>query len=113
MSEPVPEPWKRKVREILQTGDLDRITMTLRAQTEWSAMFPKLYHYVLWDAIAEALKDPSLGGRWIDDMQETGETYAFIFQFKGKEVYTKINLRPDGRIIIIYSAHRPLKGEQP
>jgi len=113
MSEPVPESWKQRVREILQAGDIKQIIVTARAGIEWSAMFPQLYNCDLWDALAEALKNPDLRGRRVIDMEESGEIYAFIFIFKRKDIYTKINLRPDGKIIIIYSAHRPLKGDQP
>ena len=58
----------------------------------------------------EALKQPNLLGNQILEMDEEGEVYEFIFVHESQHVYSKINLCPDGTVIIIYSAHRPLKG---
>ncbi len=44
-------------------------------------------------------------------MDEEGETYEFFFTFEGVNLYAKVNLLPDGKIIIIYSAHKPNYGD--
>lgn len=45
-------------------------------------------------------------------MEEPGETYAFIFFYRNLAVYAKINLTAPEQVVIIYSAHRPVYGEQ-
>jgi len=44
-------------------------------------------------------------------MKERGTVYEFIFDHRQTKIYSKINLSPDGTVVIIYSAHRPLKGD--
>lgn len=113
MSEPefVPETWKQKVRDILRTGDENRIRVRGRARQDWAMMFPDHYDYPLLDALIEALEKPDLVGRQVHTMEEPGEVYEFIFDYRKRRVYSKINLSPDGEVVIVYSAHRPLKGD--
>lgn len=77
---------------------------------DWSDMFPSLFAYDLLIALSDALDNPDLPGQPVFGMQEAGEIYEFIFTHTKRQVYTKVNLCPDGKVIIIYSAHRPLKG---
>ena len=44
-------------------------------------------------------------------MDEPGETHSFIFRYGDSPLYTKINLTSQNQIVIVYFAHRPLKGE--
>src|SRR5262245_58961045 len=107
----VPEIWKTRVCFILDSGDRKKIVIRQRAIVDWSALFPDLFLCDLLSALSDALKDPELVGNQVLFMQEPGETYEFIFTYVKRRVYAKINLSPDGRVVIIYSAHRPLKGE--
>ncbi len=45
-------------------------------------------------------------------MKEPGETYAFWFYHRSTQLYGKINLLPNGKIILIYSSHTPRKGKE-
>jgi hypothetical protein len=45
-------------------------------------------------------------------MDEEGETYEFFFTFEGTTLYAKVNLLPSGKIVIIYSAHKPRFGDR-
>ncbi len=45
-------------------------------------------------------------------MEEPGETYGFIFHFRDLPIYAKVNLTTPEEIVIVYSAHRPLMGEE-
>jgi hypothetical protein len=107
----VPEQWRTRVRFILDSGDRKKIVVRQRALNDWSALFPALFTCDLLSALSEALKDSELAGNPVLFMEEPGETYEFIFSYAARRVYSKINLSPDGKIVIIYSAHRPLKGE--
>jgi hypothetical protein len=73
-------------------------------------MFPGDFDYDRNEAIAAAIQDPTLLGRRVFGMEEPGDVYEFIFSHRSRNVYAKINLQPNGDVIV-YSAHRPLKGE--
>lgn len=111
MASPIPSHWREKVCKILDADDRKRIILRQRAIQDWSDLFPDLFTCDLLIALSEALEQPDLIGRPIADMEEDGEVYEFIFTYSNRAVYSKINLCPDGTAIIIYSAHRPLKGE--
>lgn len=73
-------------------------------------LFPD-YNDNLPEVLADVMGDEKLHGRRVHDMNEPGETYEFIFEYKKQRIYSKINLTPGGEAIIVYSAHRPLKGD--
>lgn len=110
MGSKVPEEWKAKVREVLSSDDRKRIQIRQRALTDWSALFPELFSYQLLEALCDALSDSELIGNQVFTMDEPGEVYEFIFSYKKRYIYSKLNLCPNGTIVIVYSAHRPLKG---
>ena len=107
----VPEQWRLRVCFILDSGDRKSIAIRQRALNDWSALFPTLFTCDLLSALSEALREPELVGNQVMFMQEPGETYEFIFTYAERRVYAKVNLSPDNKLVIIYSAHRPLKGE--
>jgi hypothetical protein len=111
MPHPIPADWRSAVRSILKRGGMSCIVRK-SARSDWRDMFPDQgYDYQIFDALATALDDNTLIGQYpIPGMKEPGTTYEFIFQHESRLVYTKINLLPDKRVIIIYSTHRPLKG---
>lgn len=98
--------------DILAAGDLKRILVRKRAIDDWSALFPHLFTYHLYEALTEALSDDNLAGNQVFGMDEPGQVYEFIFTYEKRLVYAKLNLCPDGTVVIVYSAHRPLKGNQ-
>ena len=110
MASLIPDEWKRKVREALNSGEQSRVRVRLRASQDWDATFPDAFQYRLLAAIADALKAPGImGGR--KTMKEPTETYAFFFTFAKIRMYTKVGLMPDGTVVIVYSAHKPEKGD--
>jgi len=76
---------------------------------DWEALFPDTFLNDLYPAIAAALKSPDLESKRVDNMAEPGVTFEFFFQHRNRKLFGKICLQPDGRVIIIYSAHRPLR----
>lgn len=99
------------MRVILDSGDMRKsVIIRERARLNWSDLFPSLFASDLLSALSDALDDSEILGNQVLGMQEPGETYEFIFTHASRQVYAKINLCPDGKVIIIYSAHRPLKG---
>lgn len=73
-------------------------------------MFPGAFDCELNDALAAAVDDPTLVGRQVFGMEEPGEVYEFIFRREERAVYAKICLQRPDLVVIVYSAHRPLKG---
>lgn len=74
-------------------------------------MFPGAFDLELKDALAAAVADSTLKGRKVLTMEEPGEVYDFIFSHEGRKVYSKICLQEPDLVVIVYSAHRPLKGD--
>lgn len=109
MAERIPDNWKKAVTAILDKG-LERVKITLRAQQNFEELFPDTFNYNLIEVFADALRIPDLSGNKIEGMSPKGETYEFIFEYRRKLVYGKVCLREDGKLVVIFSAHRPLKG---
>ena len=111
----IPPEWRTAVAGILRSGDRKRIHTTRESDRTWEAAFPSgedAWDYVRFDAMAIALENPCIQGQRITTMKEPGETYEFFFTHRNNLMYGKINLKPDGKIILIYSSHTPRKGEK-
>jgi hypothetical protein len=110
---PIPAAWKASVGSILREGNKAKIFTTQQSVFDWEAAFPSdSWDYIRFGAIADALEQEDIQGRKILDMQEEGEVYAFWFYYQRKQLYAKINLLPNGQLILIYSSHLPRKGTE-
>ena len=107
----IPKQWRDTVREILESCDSSRIVVTMRAKRDWEATFPLSFEFEMYKALGAALGDDQLEGNCVEGMTPPGEVYEFFFEYDGRKLYGKINLLPNGRLVIVYSAHVPLKGE--
>ncbi len=108
MPERIPDNWRTAVVNILKGGHSDRIEVCLRAWLDFQSLFSAAFTYEIYDAFILALKDPELLGNRVYGMKPEGE---FIFTYQRKQVYGKVCLTKDKRLVVIFSAHRPLKGE--
>ena len=111
MSTRIPSAWKGSVCAILRTADERKIHMVLAARNDWAATFPDEWHQNLYAALIDALSLTDIEGER-KEMNEAGETYAFFFMHNNTKLYGKVNLLPDGQVLIIYSAHRPRLGDR-
>lgn len=107
----IPAAWKKAVCGILKTQDPSKIEVTQRATLDWLATFPDAWSYELYEELYNYLKTDEAVGQPVTTMREPGTVYEFIFTCRGRSLYSKINLKPSGELLIIYSAHPPLKGE--
>jgi hypothetical protein len=108
---PIPAEWCRTVARILREGDRRKITTTRRSTLEWEALFPdEPWDFIRFEAMAKALEHSGVCGLHITTMAEPGETYAFWFTHRSIPIYGKINLLPNGHMLIVYSSHSPNKG---
>jgi len=112
MAERIPEEWKRAVVEILAKGYSGRIEVRLRALLDFQALFPGAFPYEIYEAFIDALSEPDVDGNRVHGMKPEGETYEFIFRHQKKNLYGKVCLTTDGRVVVIFSAHTPLKGDK-
>jgi hypothetical protein len=111
MPERIPDNWKKAVIQILEEGDSNCITITGRALRDFQAMFPGAFIYELYDAFIDGLSSSSIEGNRIADMRPRGATYEFLFIHRRRSLYGKVCLTPDHRLVVIFSAHRPSKGD--
>lgn len=110
-TEVIPDKWKEKVCSILNAGNEANIQITMRAQQDFFSQFPNAWRYELYGLLRNYLEKPNAEGRSITALKPPGEAYDFICSYSGENVYAKINLLTSGDIIVIVSAHRPLKGD--
>jgi hypothetical protein len=112
----IPKHWRHTVAAILRRGSSGKeILLRKRARNEWQALTLDPFDGSLFHAIAAALEQETLHGK-AHVMDEPGETYAFAFSYQAASghvtVYAKVNLTIDGKVVIIYSAHRPDKEDE-
>jgi hypothetical protein len=109
---PIPKAWRATVAAILRKGNLGKVFIRQRALQNWRDIFPdEFFEYSLREALAHALDDDGLNGKSYA-MDEPGETYGFIFQHRSRTLYAKLNLTEPDKVVIVYSAHRPLHEEE-
>ena len=109
---PIPAAWRRAVIDALASGDTERVVRVARARNEWSATFPDAWEYQWNEAFIAALEVDSITGRHITDMKPPCDAYAFWFTFDQTQLYGKIGLLPNGTVIIVFSSHIPMRGDQ-
>ena len=106
----IPEPWRKKVCAILateETGTL--IEWTDDAEDEFQASFVGTWQSQMYAAFQMFFEGNRPTGCPVQMKKSAGETYEFLFKFKGKVTYGKILLRPDQQRITVFSAHLPEK----
>ncbi|MEY2494676.1 MAG: hypothetical protein QOJ45_1168 [Verrucomicrobiota bacterium] len=106
----IPNEWIQIVVRLLREGPAYRIHYTTQARIDWENTFPAATGYDLYEAMADALEKDGTG-KPVYGMREKGDVYKFWFYFDRCRLFGKINLRPSGDRILIYSAHIPRKGD--
>jgi len=108
----IPERWRQEVATILRASRRGTIIATTWAKSRWKNLDDAHYEAGLYALLAEQLSiEGDLYGKHELNMDEEGECYSFTFDYEPPsanapvELYTKLNLLPDGQVVIIYSAH--------
>lgn len=109
---PIPPQWRDRVVKILLSDAPGAIQSTAQSIKDWFFLFPSSFRFERYESMANALRVAGIQGRRIYGMREEGETYAFFFHHRNTALYGKINLLPSGKLIIIYSSHKPEKGNK-
>jgi hypothetical protein len=106
----IPEPWRTHVCAVLETEATGQsIQWTDDATKRFEASFLEAWPYQVYAAFRSYLCGKNPTGCLITMPRTAGKTYEFFFDFRGEKTYGKILLRTDERIIVIFSAHLPLK----
>lgn len=112
MPNAIPRVWCNAVVAILRRRTLGgRIEVRQRARRDWSATFPSAFDYQLIDALADWLGQPGVEGNQVFDMTPPGVVYEFFFYHESRKLYGKVGLH-DTTLVIVFSAHVPLKGDK-
>jgi hypothetical protein len=108
----IPEPWRKAVCAALKTEDTGRVIQwTGDGETRFLATPNADWNYEVYQPIIDFLSSKAPQGCLVAMSTPAGETYEFLFTFKGMQLYGKILLRNDGKRIVLFSAHRPLKAK--
>ena len=106
----LPEPWRKKVCAILSTEETGTlIEWTNDAERRFEASFYDAWPNQLYAAYQAFLSGAHPTGCFVTMKKPAGQTYEFLFRFKGRTAYGKILLRADGRRVVVFSAHLPEK----
>lgn len=106
----IPESWRTHVCAILKTEATGEfIEWTDDATKRFEASYLEAWPHEMYDAFRSYLSKSNPTGCPKNMDYPVGETYEFLFAFKGEEAYGKILLRPGAQGIVILSAHIPLK----
>lgn len=107
----IPVNWRKTVVDILRGGDKEKIYGTQQADRDWQAACPRAWDYERYEAMADALDNDEITGRYITNMEPKCDAYEFWFNFDKRKFLGKIGLLPDGKIIIVFSSHIPRRGD--
>jgi len=106
----IPQQWRAKVCAILETEATGKlIEWTDDATKRFEATYLEAWPYELYGALRSYLTGGNPMGCQKTMDRPIGETFEFFFTFKDTKAYGKILLRPDGKRIVIFSAHNPAK----
>ena len=111
MPTPIPESWRKAVVAILRKRTPGAtIEVRQRPRRDWQAAFPDAFEYELIDELARTLSQP-IEGNQVFDMTPPGDIYEFFFYHKSKKMFGKVGLH-ETTLVIVFSAHTPLKGDK-
>jgi hypothetical protein len=110
--EPIPKEWRAAVVGALEADDRARVIRRQVARNDWNSTFPYAWESQWDEAIIAGLTGETVLGRRVPDMVPRCDAYAFWFVFERTKLYGKIGLLPDGRVIIVFSSHKPRKGDE-
>lgn len=118
----IPEGWRKQVCTILATEATDSlIEWTTDAEKRYEADATAVkalagdtdpvWRHEVYRPFRDFLAGPNPTGCLVTMGSPPGETCEFYFPFLRMGFYGKILLRPDRKRIVIFSAHKPLKGK--
>lgn len=107
----IPQAWCDAVASILDAGRPNTRFVTNTARMDWMALFPESFSFEIYKVLSRILKLGSYtDARPVETMNEPGEVYEFLFVYRNRRMYSKINLCKGKVSVLVYSAHARRKG---
>ena len=93
-SKQIPSDWVRKVCDTLDMRKKGSYRITIRARQDFEALFPDLFSEEMLSLMADVLRN----GKYTDfrnvvGFDPEGNAYEFLFPFRDRRMYGKINLK--------------------
>ena len=102
----LPTEWIEKVVAILDTGKAGTRAVTNTARLDWMTLFPDSFSFEIYSVISSILKLGAItDARKVETMNEPGEVYEFLFVYRSRRMYSKVNLCEGKVSVLVYSAH--------
>lgn len=102
----LPKDWIEKVVAILDAGRAGTRAVTNTARLDWMALFPDSFSFEIYSVISSILKLGAITDiRKVETMNEPGEVYEFLFVYRSRRMYSKVNLCEGKVSVLVYSAH--------
>ena len=102
----LPTEWIEKVVAILDTGKAGTRAVTNTARLDWMTLFPDSFSFEIYSVISSILKLGAItAARKVETMNEPGEVYEFLFVYRSRRMYSKVNLCEGKVSVLVYSAH--------
>lgn len=102
----MPTDWIEKVVAILDAGRAGTRAITNTARLDWMALFPDSFSFEIYSVISSILKLGAItDARKVEGMNEPGEVYEFLFVYRSRRMYSKVNLCEGKVSVLVYSAY--------
>ena len=102
----LPKDWIEKVVAILDAGRAGTRAVTYSVRLYWMALFPDSFSFEIYSVISSILKLGAITDiRKVETMNEPGEVYEFLFVYRSRRMYSKVNLCEGKVSVLVYSAH--------
>lgn len=102
----IPEGWRTQVCAILATEATGKlIRWTIDAEKRYQAGSDFSWKNEIYQPFRDYLSAPHPTGCPITMSNPPGETWEFLFPFKGKKFYGKLLLTKDRKRVMVFSAH--------
>ena len=91
---------------ILDAGAKGTRSITNTARRDWMDLFPDSFSFEIYSVISSILKLGAItDARKVLTMNEPGEVYEFLFVYRSRRMYSKVNLQEGKVSVLVYSSH--------
>lgn len=108
----IPSEWVRIVCDILDARKKTSYRITTRARYDFEALFPDLFSEEMLTIMSDVLRrDKYTDFRNVVGFDPEGDAYEFLFPFRNRPMYGKINLKDNKVFVEVISSHLQQKDD--
>lgn len=108
----IPCEWVRIVCDILDARMRGTYRITIRARNDFEALFPDLFSEEMLGIMADVLRNCKYTDfRNVVGFDPEGDAYEFLFPYRSRRMYGKINLKDNTVFVEVVSAHLQQKDD--